>query len=73
MESHWSFTSAIKHVWLISLGDYSTDDYGNRGEVSKQLIWLVFIAATFFIQITFMNMLIAIMSNTFDKVMEIEE
>ena len=58
---------------MISLGDYSTDDYGNRGETEKQLIWIEFIAATFFIQITFMNMLIAIMSDIFAKVMETEE
>ena len=32
-ESHSSFYSAFKHIWLISLGDYSTDDYENRGEI----------------------------------------
>ena len=63
----------MKHTWLISLGDYSTDDYGNRGEFQKQLIWIVFVLATFFIQITFMNMLIAIMSGIFDKIMAKEE
>ena len=27
-----SFYNAFVHVYLVALGDFSTDDYGNRGE-----------------------------------------
>ena len=37
------------------------------------LCWLLFIGATFITQITIMNMLIAIMGDTFGKVTEIKE
>ena len=33
-------------------------------------IWLLFIASTFITQITFLNMLIAIMGDTYDRVSE---
>ena len=31
-EEDSSFYKAFVHVYLIALGDFSTDDYGNRGE-----------------------------------------
>ena len=34
------------------------------------LIWFVWFIGTFLISVTFLNMLIAIMTNTYDKVME---
>ena len=68
-ESGSSFWNAIVHIYLISLGEFSTDDYGNRGSLQKTVIWILFLSATFFIQITFMNMLIAIMSNTYSETM----
>ena len=42
----------------------------NQGDTIKLILWIVFFVATFLIQITFMNILIAIMGNTFEEVME---
>lgn len=49
----------------MGLGDFNTDPYGSS---NSNLIWIYFVVATFFTQITFLNMLIAIMSETFSKV-----
>ena len=64
-----SFLAAFWHVYITSLGEYDTESYGNRGTMNTYVVWILFFLATFFIQITFMNMLIAIMQNTFVKVM----
>ena len=73
-ESNYSFLSAFKHMWLISLGDFTTDGYGNRGEIlEKNIIWLIFLLSTLLIQILFLNMLIAIMSDIFFQVMKEKE
>ena len=53
---------------MLALGEFDFDDFGERGLLSKILLWLIFFFSTFMIQITFMNMLIAIMSQTFDNV-----
>ena len=37
---------------------------------NQNVTWIVFVGAAFFLQITFLNMIIAIMANTFDHVME---
>ena len=42
-------------------------------EGSDIVIWLTFIATTFITQITFLNMLIAIMGDTFARVSEVKE
>ena len=34
-DSDNGFYNAFVHVYLIALGDFSTDDYGNRGEYQK--------------------------------------
>lgn len=37
------------------------------------MVWILFILSTFIAQITFLNMLIAVMADTFDKVKEVEK
>ena len=56
------------HTYLIGLGDFTTDDYEARGSLQMQVVWVLFLAATFLIQLTFMNMLIAIMSDVYSQV-----
>ena len=56
---------------MLGLGEFSTDQYGE--EASDVIIWLVFIATTFITQITFLNMLIAIMGDTFARVSEVKD
>ena len=53
--------------YLLGLGEFEVDNFG--GESQLQL-WILFLIATFLIQITFLNVLIAVMANTFDMVQE---
>ena len=50
----------------MSVGEYQTDDY-NSSKSQRFLIYLIFFLSTFLIQITFLNMLIAIMGDAFDR------
>ena len=52
---------------MTSQGEYGTDDF--EGE-NAYFLWIVFFGVTFFIQITFLNMLIAIIGNTFQHVLD---
>jgi hypothetical protein len=58
---------AIRNMYLTTFGEYSVDDYTPG-------MWFVFISATVILSLIMLNLLIAIMSDTFEKVMnEIEE
>jgi len=68
--------------YLLALGEFSTDNFSivtdEKTDVDEMmpnatLNWFFFILATFITQITIMNMLIAIMGDTFGKVTEIKE
>lgn len=61
------FFNSFIYSYKLSLGDFFTDTF--RGE-NEGFIWGIFIVFTFLLQITFLNMLIAIMGNTFTIVME---
>ena len=58
----------LLNQYLLSLGEFSSDGFEHH--VNKILVWIIFISATFFTQITMLNMLIAIMGDTFAKVTE---
>ena len=58
------FFEAFLTQYLISLGTFNTTSFAGEEEF---LIWGVFLAATFILQIVFLNMLIALMSLTFDN------
>ena len=51
---------------MLSLGDFSTDDFDFKD-------WFLFIFATVLLQIVMLNLLIAILSDTYDKVMDASE
>ena len=69
-----SFWNSVIHIYLISLGDFDDrGNYENRTETQRLLVWFLFLLGTFIIQLTFMNMLIAIMSDIFNQVMETKE
>jgi hypothetical protein len=53
--------------YLLVLGEFDT---GNFGGENSAAIWLFFISATFISQITILNMLIAVMGDTYDRVSE---
>ena len=62
--------NSIIYSYKLSLGDF--DIMGFRGD-NQYFVWFLFIVATFLLQITFLNMLIAIMGNTFDQVMDTKQ
>ena len=53
---------------MMSLGEFSIDGFGDHPEMLCCFIF--FLSATFVTQLTFLNMLIAIMGDTFGRVIE---
>ena len=52
-------------VFLLGMGEYSTDNFDAGDNITA---WSLFLVACIVLQLTFMNMLIAIMGDTFDRV-----
>ena len=61
-------------MYLLSNGEYDFENFGARdsegNEGSKIVLWLLFLGATFLLQIVFMNMLVALMSDTYNEINE---
>ena len=68
----YDFANAFVHMYNLAIGDYDTDNFENKGITIKLFLWIVFFLATFMLQVVFMNMLIAIMGNTFDEIMTVK-
>ena len=74
----YGFMSAILNQFIVALGqgdldNYSKDNARDRmkdNASNRNLVWLLFIFVSIFVQIILLNMLIAIMSDTFDRVIE---
>ena len=62
----YKFVDAIIKQYLVGLGEFNYENYGNQ-YTDDVFIWIFFFLATFITQITFLNMLIAMMSLTFDN------
>jgi len=56
------------NMYLLALGEFESMD--NYDGVDSGFIWLIFFLATFVVQITFLNVLIAIMGDVYGEVME---
>ena|ERR1719232_1724656 len=54
-------------TYTLGFGEFATEGYNGTNQA---FIWMIWFIASFVVCITFLNMLIAIMSNTFDKVMD---
>ena len=67
----WRVLSTLLNQYMLSLGEFDTEAYQSDGE--DIVVWTIFIATTFITQITFLNMLIAVMGDTFDRVSEVKE
>ena len=61
---------AFIYSYRTGIGDFETDDFQRRHEV---LVWLIWLGSTFFNLIILLNMLIAIMGDTFGKIQETAE
>lgn len=64
---HFLFDS-LWNQYMLSLGEFGMDGFDDHPQML--LCYLIFIAATFLTQITFLNMLVALMSDTFERVIE---
>ena len=65
------FVDSVFDQYLIGLGEFNIDGYSSHP--AMVLIHIYFILATLFTQIMFLNMLIAIMGQTFERVSEAKE
>ena len=63
-----AFIDSIIAIYQFSLGDFNYDGFINSEY--DYLLWGSFILCTFLMIVVFMNMIIAIMGNTFANVME---
>ncbi|CDW76983.1 wd-40 repeat protein [Stylonychia lemnae] len=66
-----NFGLAMIYAYRAGLGDFATDQYASSKE--EWLLWIFFLLITILIQIVMLNLLIAIMGDTFDKVIELGE
>lgn len=66
------FLNAFENQYELGLGEFRTGEMAN-GDSSVILCYILFILATFFIQIVFLNMLIAIMGESFSEALEEKE
>ena len=66
-----NFITAIIYSFRTGLGDFATDGYDSIA--ASQMIWIFFIVCAILIQIILLNMLIAIMGDTFSRVTEVGE
>ena len=58
----------LYNQYLLCLGEFGLDNFGDHPEA--MLVYLFFIMATFISQLTMLNMLIAIMGDSYAKVIE---
>ena len=68
-----TITNALLMQYLLVLGDFTFTEYFVATSTNSNLVWIIFIMATFLIQITILNMLVAIMGDAFDRVTEVKE
>ena len=60
---------AFVRSYLVGLGEFDMENFSNS---DGAFVWILFILATFITQLLFMNLLIAIMGDTFDRVQEMK-
>lgn len=61
-----NFTDAVIYSYLLALGEFNTDEFDDSS--APFLLWAMFLLATAFSMIILLNMLIAIMGESFTKI-----
>lgn len=56
---------AVIHAYLTGLGEFGKDNYSAE---NAKVVWIMFILATIIVQLIFMNLLIAIMGESFARI-----
>jgi hypothetical protein len=64
-----NYFDSVTYVYMTSLGDLGYDDFNDHPYAA--VYWFLFFGSTVFLQITLLNLLIAIMGDTYDKVLEV--
>jgi len=62
---------AFKYVYLQSLGELGLDGYD--ASYAPTIYWVFFFASSLFLQITLLNVLIAIMGDTYERIQGVNE
>jgi len=62
--------NSVLNQYLQSLGDWNLDNFSKAGDKDAGIDWMCFVSATMFVNVVVFNMLIAIMGDTFDRVIE---
>ncbi|CDW71472.1 UNKNOWN [Stylonychia lemnae] len=57
-------------IFKIAAGDFSTDNYQDQSQYLVVLTWLVWVIAVISLNIVFMNFIIAVISESYEKVMQ---
>jgi len=57
----------MQHVYLLSLGEFNVEEYDLGNGSQALILWVFFMLASFLLVIHFLNMLIAIMGETFSQ------
>lgn len=60
-----NYFHAFTYTYRMILGDFSSDDFG---QVARPYMWILFILCTVFNMIIMLNLLIAIISESFAKI-----
>jgi hypothetical protein len=73
ISQHFNFLpmDIFTNMYLLALGEFeSMDSYDG---LDSTFVWIIFLLAVFIIQITFLNVIIAIMGGVYEEVMEMKE
>jgi len=62
---YFNFIGSMQHVYMLALGEFDDDAYEMGDGSQTTLLWFYFIICSFFLLIHLLNMLIAIMGETF--------
>ena len=65
------FVDALMNQYMLALGEFDLDNFRLRS--NDTMVWILFILSTFITQITFLNMLIAVMGDTYGQVKDTEK
>ncbi|CDW88438.1 UNKNOWN [Stylonychia lemnae] len=57
-------------IFRIAAGDFSTDNYKDQSQYLVILTWIVWIVAVISLNVVFMNFIIAVISESYEKVMQ---
>lgn len=64
---YYTYRLSVLYVFLTAVGEYGVDNY-SLGVEEENYLWALFILTVFFLSIVLLNMLIAIMGQSYERV-----